>query len=288
MSVMKDSVVTLLSQELETLRRENEALLRELENSYAQLTAVMQVSQDETRIAYAELQEKIVVLEKKLFELSFLAGVGGAFSDAPTLAALRRQVVEKICLILPADLVVLALVHDAGSGTRRERDVVQHLELEPAWRDALTVLQARVDQEGLLLAADLDAAPEAAALRLRPDARSAAAIPLRAGHLLGVLVLNSRLRANFRPDQEPLLIAFGTQAAAAIESALRLEVHDELLARLLLSGEITIDRLRAVAAEPTDASRRATALALRAAVREFATAEDLRLRAHLPSEWEES
>jgi hypothetical protein len=116
---MRESVVQLLTQELETLRRENEALLRELENSYAQLTAVMQVSQDETRIAYAELQEKIVVLEKKLFELSFLSSVGSAFSEAADLPALRRQVVEKICLILPTDLVVLHLVHVRGSTLRR-------------------------------------------------------------------------------------------------------------------------------------------------------------------------
>ena len=287
MSTMKDSVVHLLSQEIEALRRENEALLRELENSYAQLTAVMQVSQDETRIAYAELQEKIVVLEKKLFELSFLASVGSAFAEAPDLVALRRQVVEKICLILPADLVVLYLVHDANGSTMRERDVVRHVELEVTWRERLIATVGRVDQEGLLLATDLEGSPGDGSLRLRPDARSAAAIPLRAGHLLGVLVLNSRLRANFRPDQEPLLAAFGGQAAAALESALRLEVHDALLARVLLTRDISVETLQAVALGPIDPSRRAAAQALRAAVRELSSAEGVRLRAHLPSDGEE-
>jgi len=287
MSTMKESVVQLLTQELETLRRENEALLRELENSYAQLTAVMQVSQDETRIAYAELQEKIVILEKKLFELSFLSSVGSAFTEAADLPSLHRQVVEKICLILPTDLVVLYLVHEAGGSTVRERDVVRHVEIEAAWRERLVATLARVDQEGVVLVSDLDATAGGESLRLRPDARSAAAIPLHAGHLLGVLVLNSRLRSNFRPDQEPMLAAFGVQAAAVLESALRLEVHHELLARLLLARDVPVEALRAAATGAIDPTRRATAHALRAAVREFSRVEAVRLRAQLPSDLEE-
>ena len=287
MSTMKESVVQRLSQELETLRRENEALLRELENSYAQLTAVMQVSQDETRIAYAELQEKIVVLEKKLFELSFLSSVGNAFAEAADLPSLRRQIVEKICLVLPTDLVVLYLVHETNGSTLRERDVVRRIELEVPWRERLAGALARVDQEGVVLVSDLEATPGDERLRLRPDARSAAAIPLRAGHLLGVLVLNSRLRSNFRPDQEPLLAAFGVQAAAVLESALRLEVHHELLARLLLARHVPVEALSAAAAGTIDPAHRAKALALRVAVREFSNAEGVRLRTHLPSDLEE-
>jgi len=54
-----------------------------------------------------------------------------------------------------------------------------------------------------------------------------------AGRPIGLLVLNSRLRANFRDDQEPLLGAFGHQAAAALAHALRLRRHRDLLVRLM-------------------------------------------------------
>jgi GAF domain-containing protein len=161
------------------------------------------------------------------------------------------------------------------------------MSVEVAWRERLATTLARVDQEGVVLVSDLDAVPGGESLRLRPDARSAAAIPLRAGHLLGVLVLNSRLRSNFRPDQEPMLAAFGVQAAAVLESALRLEVHHELLARLLLARDVPVEALRAAAAREIDSAQHATAQALRAAVREFSRVETVRLRAHLPSDLEE-
>ena len=70
---VKEPALQRLGAEVTRLRRENDALLRELETAYAQLTAVLQVSQDETRIAYSELQEKLVVQEKKLVELGYLS-----------------------------------------------------------------------------------------------------------------------------------------------------------------------------------------------------------------------
>jgi GAF domain-containing protein len=262
---VKEDVVRTLSEEVERLRRENEELLRELENSYAQLTAVMQVSQDETRIAYGELQEKLVVLEKKLVELSFLSDVGEALAAQVELPQLQRAIVEKICLILPADLVSLHLAHVPEACVQRERDVVREMSLDLAQMERLRRVLARLDRDGAgpLLVADLSLDPEDAALCLRADARSAACVPLRAGHLLGMLVLNSRLRANFREDQEPLLAAFGSQAAAALDNALRVRRHQDLLLRLARQHGLGIAEIRRCAIAPSDDSAAESAPELR-------------------------
>jgi GAF domain-containing protein len=222
--------------DVEALRRENEALLRELENAYAQLSAVLQVSQDETRIAYSELQEKLVVQEKNLVELSFLSSASEAFLGLGELAPMRRRVVEEICLLVPIDLVLLQLRRDAAIATQRERDLVREVVLDRPKLEALGALARGLDaeQRAVLLVPDLDAHPSGPALRLRPDARSAACLALRSGRSeVGLIVLNSRLRANFRDDQEPLLATFAHQAAAALAGVLRLEWHRDLLASLM-------------------------------------------------------
>ena len=236
MSLVNDPAVHRLTEEIDTLRRENEALLRELENAYAQLTAILQVSQDETRIAYSELQEKLVVQEKKLVELSFLSNAGDALLDESELEPLRRLVVEKICLIVPIDLVLLHLHSDPRIAIQRERDLVREVTLERARQEALAGLARTFETErrAVWLVPDLDREPAAAALRMRPDARSAACLALRSGGRdIGLLVLNSRLRANFRDDQEPLLEAFAHQAAAALAAARRLAAYRDLVARLM-------------------------------------------------------
>lgn len=265
MPPVKDDVVQRLSGEVERLRRENEELLRELEDSYAQLTAVMQVSQDETRIAYGELQEKLVVLEKKLVELSFLSDVGEALASEVDLGRLRRAIVEKICLILPVDLVSLHLVQEPDACVQRERDVVREVGLDATHTEGLRRTMEHLDREGSgpLLVADLNAASDVAGLRLRPDARSAACVPLRAGRFLGMLVLNSRMRANFRDDQEPLLAAFGSQAAAALENALRIRRYQDLLLRLAPAHGLTLDEIRRCAVPWRDAADGPASEALR-------------------------
>jgi hypothetical protein len=238
-SAVNDSGVQHLAQEIDALRRENEALLRELENAYAQLNAVLQVSQDETRIAYGELQEKLVVQEKNLVELAFLSSAGEALLAEGDLARLRRLVVDKIRLLLPADLVLLQLAQAPEAVVQRERDLVREVELDRAAASALASLGRSMDAEGraTLLVPDLDADERRRLLRLRPDARSAAAVALRAGGTwIGLLVLNSRLRANFRDDQEQLLAAFAHQAAAALAGAIRLQRHRDLLARVVVSA----------------------------------------------------
>lgn len=259
----------LAAPEIEALRRDNEALLAELENAYAQLTAILQVTQDETRIAYSELQEKVVVLEKKLFELSFLSSVGTTFAVEPDLATLRRRIVEKLCLILPVDLVSLHLVDTPGSCTQRQREVVREVELEPAAQAAIDATLRRLDRDGMgsLLVDDLDAAPEDAGLRLRPDARSAAAVPLRGIRLVGLLILNSRLRSNFRSDQEPFLGAFGAQAAAAVENALRHACLQDVVARLLVQRDIDVETLVACMRTPPSGTRAMRLPEVREAVR---------------------
>jgi len=254
----------------EALRRENDALLHELENSYAQLAAVLQVSQDETRIAYAELEEKLVVQEKKLVELAFLGGALEAFLDEGDPDALRRTVLDKICLLLPVDLAFLALRPDLAGGLKRERDVVRAAAPDRARRDAMEAVLRRVEQSGraVWLVPDLDADPSAAILRLRPDARSAACLALRArGRLLGILLLNSRLRANFRDDQEPLLDTFAHHAAAALHAALEMQLHRAVVAELVRrSGmtEVALETAIRAAAQgprPLDGVQRAFAAA---------------------------
>lgn len=233
---VKDPAAGRLAAEVERLRQENDALLRELETAYAQLSAVLQVSQDETRIAYSELQEKLVVQEKKLVELSFLSGAGEALLGETDLEHLRGLVVEKIGLILPVDLSLLYLDAVPGQATQRERDLVREVHFDAAQAEVLAGVARRLATQGrsCWLAADLDAEPDAAGLRWRPDARSAACLPLRAGAgSLGLLLLNSRLRANFRADQEPLLAAFAHQAAAALATALRARRCEDLLVRLV-------------------------------------------------------
>jgi hypothetical protein len=219
----------------EALRRENEALLRELEHSYAQLAAVLQVSQDETRIAYAELQEKLVVQEKKLVELAFLGGALDALLEERDTDVLRRTLLDKICLLVPVDLALLAILPDLEHGLQRERDVVRETTATQERCEAIEAIVRRVEQGGraVWLVPDLDADPSAAPLRLRPDALSAACLALRArGQLIGVLLLNARLRANFRDDQEPLLGTYAHHAAAALDHAIELRHHRAVLAEL--------------------------------------------------------
>jgi transcriptional regulator with GAF, ATPase, and Fis domain len=233
---VKDPALQRLGAEVTRLRRENDALLRELETAYAQLTAVLQVSQDETRIAYSELQEKLVVQEKKLVELGFLSSAGEALLGETDLERLCGLVVEKVGLILPVDLALLQLAHAPGQATVRERDLVRDVNLDPPRIAALAAVSRRLDAQGrsIWLVADLDSEPAAADLRLRSDARSAVCLPLRVhSGTAGLLLLNSRLRANFRDDQEPLLATFAHQAAAALASAVRMQRCMDLAMRLL-------------------------------------------------------
>ncbi|MFQ5599637.1 MAG: GAF domain-containing protein [Candidatus Krumholzibacteriia bacterium] len=264
MTTVNAQVVQRLSEEIRALKTENEELLAELENAYAQLTAVMQVSQDETRIAYSELQEKVVVLEKRLFELDLLSNVGGNLVAEVDLNRLRRLLVEKICLILPVDLAALHLVYDLRHGTHRERDMVFEKQLESAdlekVRRTVRGLENRSHQP--MRVVDFDTGAEHDDLRLRVDARSAAALPLRASQFLGVLILNSRLRANFRVDQEPLLGAFASQASAALENALRVRRLEDVLLRLIARYRLGAEALHACgdavdAGRPDDALRQA-------------------------------
>ena len=266
MSLVNDPAVQHLANEIDALRRENEALLRELENAYAQLTAVLQVSQDETRIAYSELQEKLVVQEKKLVELSFLSSAGDALLDENELGPLRRLVVEKICVLLPIDLVLLHLHHDPRIAVQRERDLVRELTLDRTRQEALASLAMlfETDRRSTWLVPDLDIEPGAAALRMRPDARSAACLALRAGgRSIGLLVLNSRLRANFRDDQEPLLEAFAHQAAAVLASAVRFEGLRNLLLRVMAAHAVDAAELERCVHNPEPP---AASAALRAAI----------------------
>jgi len=227
--------------ELQALRAENAQLLRELENAYAQLTAVMQVSQDETRIAYSELQEKLVVLEKKLFETDLLADVGETLMSETRLEQLRHCIVEKICLSLPVDLAAMHLRHDLQEGTHRERDMVFECwadgELLEKLQQCVAIAQKRPKP---LIVTDLRQEKEYAALQLRPDARSAALVPLRTDHFLGVLILNSRLPSNFRLDQEPLLDTFGTQASEALMHALRRRRLENIIVHVFRNQQLPL------------------------------------------------
>jgi GAF domain-containing protein len=240
-SHVNDSGLRHLSNEIEALRRENEALLRELENAYAQLTAVLQVSQDETRIAYSELQEKLVVQEKKLVELAFLSNASERLLEEHEVEPLRKLVVESICLLVPIDLVLLQLYCEPHIGTQRERDLVRELQFDRTRRETLSNLARTLDSErrAAWLVPDLDADSRGELMRLRPDAHSAACLGLRAGgNDIGLLVLNSRLRANFRDDQQSLLESFAHQAAAALDGALRLEWHRNLIARVMTALQV--------------------------------------------------
>jgi len=230
--------------ELQALRVENAQLLRELENAYAQLTAIMQVSQDETRIAYSELQEKLVVLEKKLFEVDLLADVGNSLSAQTHMEHLRNAIVEKVCLALPVDLAALHLSYDLREGTHRERDLVFETWVEGDLLQKIQDTSSLVSERPQpLIVTDLSAEPELACLRLRPDAHSAAAIPLRNERYLGVLVLNSRLHSNFRQDQEPLLMSYAQQASMALKHALRYRRLEDTIVHLMRSQRLPVEFL---------------------------------------------
>jgi transcriptional regulator with GAF, ATPase, and Fis domain len=249
---VKEPALQRLGAEVTRLRRENDALLRELETAYAQLTAVLQVSQDETRIAYSELQEKLVVQEKKLVELGYLSSAGEALLGEPDLERLRGLVVEKIGHILPVDLSFLQLEMAPAVAIQRERDLVRDVHLDAPRIAALAELMRRLESQGrsVWLVADLDTETDGALLRLRSDARSAVCLPLRAqGGNVGLLLLNSRLRANFRNDQEPLLATFAHQAAAALASAVRLHRCGDLLVRLLAAHGSTAADLERLTGE---------------------------------------
>jgi hypothetical protein len=259
-STVNEPGVQHLAQEIDILRRENEALLRELENAYAQLTAVLQVSQDETRIAYSELQEKLVVQEMKLVELAMLSSASEALLDESDLGRLSRLVVDKTCLLLPTDLVLLQLGRSPEMAILRERDLVREVALDRNGAHSLAELSRAMEAESraTLLVQDLETEPRGAWLRQRPDARSAAALALRSdGQWLGLLVLNSRLRANFRDDQEPLLAAFAHQAAAALGGALRLQRHRDLVVQVAAAGGLgaeALERCAQAGQPPADAA----------------------------------
>lgn len=225
----------------QALRLENAQLLRELENAYAQLTAILQVSQDETRIAYSELQEKIVVLEKKLFEVDLMSDVGGSLTAETRLEPLRRAIVDKICLAVPVDLAALHLETDLSCGTHRERDMVFDTWVEGELLDKIQrTRNALQDRPQPVIVADLEQESKLAHLRLRSDARSAVAIPLRADRFLGLLLLNSRLPSNFRQDQEPLLATYAMQAAIALHNAQRIRKLENALIHVLRQQKLPI------------------------------------------------
>lgn len=244
------------SPELLALRAENAQLLHELENAYAQLTAIMQVSQDETRIAYSELQEKLVVLEKKLFENDLMTDIGNGLAFETHLEPLRHAIVEKICLAVPVDLAALHLDEEPREGTHRERDLVFETWLEgELFKRVSQAMELMRDGAYPLIVADLDREPDLWPLRLRPDARSAAALPLRAQRFLGLLVLNSRLPSNFRQDQEPLLAGFAQQASVALRHALVLRRLENSLIHVLRSQRIPLELLREGHRVRTDENR---------------------------------
>jgi GAF domain-containing protein len=230
--------------EVVALRAENAQLLHELENAYAQLTAIMQVSQDETRIAYSELQEKLVVLEKKLFEVDLMADVGNALAFETHLESLRHTIVEKICLAVPVDLVALHLEEEPREGTHRERDLVFETWIEGDLLQRIRQAMASMrDRPYPLIVADLHEDADHRPLRLRPDARSAAALPLRSGRFLGLLILNSRLPSNFREDQEPLLAGYARQASIALRHALNRRRLENALVHILRQQRLPLELL---------------------------------------------
>jgi GAF domain-containing protein len=230
--------------EVLALRAENAQLLHELENAYAQLTAIMQVSQDETRIAYSELQEKLVVLEKKLFEVDLMADVGNALAFETHLESLRHTIVEKICLAVPVDLAALHLEEEPREGTHRERDLVFETWIEGDLLQRIRQAMASMrDRPYPLIVADLDKDSDHRPLRLRPDARSAAALPLRSGRFLGLLLLNSRLPSNFREDQEPLLAGYARQASIALRHALNRRKLENALVHILREQRLPLELL---------------------------------------------
>jgi GAF domain-containing protein len=94
-----------------------------------------------------------------------------------------------------------------------------------------------------LIVTDLSADVKYACLRLRPDARSAAALPLRTRHYLGVLILNSRLHSNFRQDQEPLLASYALQASVALKHALHDRRLEDTIIHLMRSQQLPIELL---------------------------------------------
>jgi GAF domain-containing protein len=263
---VSEHVALRLADEIRSLKRENAELLGELENAYAQLTAVMQLSQDETRIAYGELQEKIVVLEKKLFELDLLAAVGESLAAEIDLNRLRYAIVDKISVALPVDRAALHLRYELRQGTIRERDTVfdafvDHDVLEQV-RASVQLLETRGQRP--LVVPDLRADAAFACLRLRPDCASAALVPIRGAALAGVLILNSRLIGNFRLDQEPLLGTFGAQAGWAVENALRLRWVETMLVGLLRRTGLGAEALSEMTATNSDGAESGLGAAVRA------------------------
>jgi HD-GYP domain-containing protein (c-di-GMP phosphodiesterase class II) len=210
-----------LALELEGLSGQKNCLLNELEKAYEGLAQALEISRREADVAYAELRNKISVLERKVFELISVNNIGKAITSELKLDTLLEVILTKICELIEVDAAMLALSND-----REELEITLvrglpksclgsgfALDVEVAYRAALS------NDEPLVIP-DLDSSSRLSVFKLDQRMVSAVLIPLKTHkEKVGLLVLNSTERHSFNHEHVLLLSTFGAQAAIAIVNA---------------------------------------------------------------------
>ena len=200
----------------EELRRERDELRAEVQELYEQLAAVIELSQQETGIAYSELKQKIADLERRVFELALLNNLAKATSSNLEVDELAKVILKRMASVFPIEAAVLLIdSKDDGPAVRAttgvrasEIPVNQMLEIwEVAGKEPWIV-------------DDLGESHTDEKLKLAASSACAAVVPLVAKDALqGVLLLNSADRGAFSGDRLTLLSTFGRQCGVAVSNA---------------------------------------------------------------------
>ncbi|MDI6807611.1 MAG: HD domain-containing protein [Candidatus Eisenbacteria bacterium] len=219
---------TTIDPEVLRLREENLALMDELEGAYQELAQVVQVSKEETDVAYAELRTKIVELEHRVGELVRLGEVGKVLSSELRLDVLMNVLMAKVEDLVKYD--VACFMVGCGNG---EYEIVAERGIEKG----LVGRKGKIGEVGgeVLIVGDFERAGEAVgSFRLIPEARSGVVMEMgRQGY--GLLVLNSYERETFKESAKVFLLAFATQASIAIENAKLYKNLEKIVVGVMIS-----------------------------------------------------
>jgi HD-GYP domain-containing protein (c-di-GMP phosphodiesterase class II) len=220
---------------LQTLEHERLEILGELEEAYERLGVSVLASRQEADLLYGELREKMIALERRIYELTTLARAARSISSVLRLDPLLESIVDQAKHLTDAESSALFLQSDdrglayrAGRGVRYSVGSRSHF-----GADALKLVQG-TDRPVFL--DELDLAERWAMMRLDPHIRSEVILPLQAhGTTIGMLVLGSSRRGAFLLDQESLLSTFAVQCSVAITNARLYHDLEKLLIGVLMS-----------------------------------------------------
>lgn len=222
---------------------DKESLLDELEKAYEELAQALDISRRDADAAYAELRNKISILERKVFELISLSNIGKAVTSVLSMEELLEVILTKICELIEIDAAVVALNNDSGElEITHVRGLPKasvgrlfSLDVEVAYRMALKNNEPAVIP-------DLDTSDVLSAFKLEPRMRSAVAVPLKTRkEEVGMLILNSASPHCFTDDHVLLLSTFGSQAAIAIANAKLYQNLKKMLVGVMVSFSAAIE-----------------------------------------------